>query len=355
MAVAAADRAHWTERVTLSGFVDAYTAHNDNRPADHANFVAGTGSSGKRSAEFGVNLAALDLAMPASPASSLGARLTLVTGSGAEIIHGGEPEGPGAGSESWEMIYQAYFTYVAPVGSGLAIDAGVFPCHAGFESFFSRDNWNYTRSWLGEFSPYYMSGVRATYAVTPRVSAQLGVANGWQTIADNNEGKTLGTQLAWNSERVTASINTMAGPELSGDNDHWRLFLDNILVVRPTSRIALAVNADFASQALRGGDSADWQAVAGYVRVAPHEKAAIAVRREFFDDDDGGVTGLAQRFTESTITIEFRPEERLILKLEGRHDSSTAAVFGTRQTDGDGAPRTDTRQDLVLLGAVVTF
>ncbi|MCL4820906.1 MAG: outer membrane beta-barrel protein [Vicinamibacteria bacterium] len=49
-----------------------------------------------------------------------------------------------------------------------------------------------------------------------------------------------------------------------------------------------------------------------------------------------------------TLTLEHRPDSRLILKLEGRYDDSTAPAFSGR----DGAQK---RQFLLLLGAVATF
>ncbi|HJS59896.1 MAG TPA: hypothetical protein VKA01_17445, partial [Vicinamibacteria bacterium] len=41
----------------IAGFVDGVFAYNANKPADHANFFPGVGTSGKRDNELAINLA----------------------------------------------------------------------------------------------------------------------------------------------------------------------------------------------------------------------------------------------------------------------------------------------------------
>ena len=47
--------------------------------------------------------------------------------------------------------------------------------------------------------------------------------------------------------------------------------------------------------------------------------------------------------------------ERLILKLEGRYDTSSALAFADDRLDEDGAPLRKKDQVLVLLGVVARF
>ena len=54
----------------LGGFVDGVFAYNFNRPADHANFLPGLGTSAKRDNEVTVNLAQVDLVLGPSPSAS---------------------------------------------------------------------------------------------------------------------------------------------------------------------------------------------------------------------------------------------------------------------------------------------
>lgn len=79
------------------------------------------------------------------------------------------------------------------------------------------------------------------------------------------------------------------------------------------------------------------------------------MRGEYYDDEDGAISGTAQTLKELTLTLEHRPVPRLILKLEGRYDRSSADVFGTRETGADGQPFRTRDQLLVVLGVVASF
>lgn len=342
----------WWERIDLHAYADVYYAYNFNRPTTGTSFIPGTGTTAKRANEFSLNLAAIDLGLKPEP---VGFRLIVNYGSAADILHAGEPTGTGIGPEVWRFVQQASISGRIPIGRGLLVEGGIMPCHAGFEVFASKDNWNYTRSWMADLSPYYQAGVRASYAFTDRWSAQLHVLNGWQIIGENNEAKTLGTQIAWATERVTISWNTLAGPELPNDNAHWRLFSDVVVAVRPLEWLHLGAIWDIAHQQRPAASGAYWTGAAGYVRVIPRKWLAWALRGEYFHDPDAGISGASQDLTEGTATIELRPHDNLILKLESRYDHSTGAVFTSRRLAADGTPLLVHDQGLVVLGAVVTM
>ncbi len=333
-----------TPTFRFGGFVDGYYAWNANSSDSHENFVAGTGTSGKRSNEVALNLVALEVSRDAAP---IGFKLSLVAGNGADIVHAGEPQGTATGSETYRHIYEASITYKA--SNRLTVKGGVFPSHIGMEGFFSKDNWNYTRSWLGEFSPYYQTGVHAAYAFSDRWSGEVHVLNGWQIIGENNDSKSIGGKIAYNSEKLSASLNTFNGPELAGNDDDWRHFGNLLVAYKPTSKLSLGGSLDLGHQELPDSASADWTGVGAYARYAMNERAAFAVRAEQFDDPDNGISGTAQKLREMTLTYEFRPAANLTLKIEGRHDRSTAAVF---KKDADNFGK---KQTLLIVGAVATF
>ncbi|MBS1153100.1 MAG: hypothetical protein H6Q89_4798, partial [Myxococcaceae bacterium] len=205
----------WFEAITVRGAIDVYAAHNFNQPADHASFVPGTGTSGKRSDEVGLNLVSLEALVDPAP---VGFHLWIAAGTGAEIVHQAEPSGESVGAQVWKYVQQASVSATVPFKRGLLLEGGIYPSHIGFESLASQSNWNYTRSWVGEFSPYYQAGVKAAYGFTDQLSAQLHLLNGWQTIADNNHSLAAGTQLALSFERWSLALNTYLGPE--GDDVH---------------------------------------------------------------------------------------------------------------------------------------
>lgn len=134
----------------VGGFVDAYYAYGGNRPADHANFFPGVGTSAKRHNEFSVNLAQVDLTLDPDP---VGFRLALGFGTAPEVVHAAEVRGVAVHPDVWRNLVQASVQWKTGVGRGLLLEGGIFPSHIGMEAFQTKDNWNYTRSWLGELSP----------------------------------------------------------------------------------------------------------------------------------------------------------------------------------------------------------
>jgi hypothetical protein len=323
--------------IVIHGFLDTYYAWNGNDPASHESFEAGTGSTARRANEFDLNLAAVEITRDAQP---VGFHLTLIAGNGADVIHASEPQ-------SYRYIYQASILYKP--NNRLTLEAGIYPSHIGFEGFFSKDNWSYTRGWLAEFSPYYQTGIRANYAFSQYWSGEVHVLNGWQIIADNNGAKAIGGKIAYANGRLTASLNTFDGPELSGDDRHWRHFGDLIATFNVTPSLSLGGSLDRGRQDLPGDAAANWFGIAAYGRYAFNERRAVAGRVERFSDPRNGITGTPQKLAEATLTYEYRPAPNLILKVEARRDHSTASIF-TKGTSG--ASRDET---IVVIGAVATF
>ncbi|HEV7767690.1 MAG TPA: outer membrane beta-barrel protein [Thermoanaerobaculia bacterium] len=296
----------------ISGFIDFNVALNPNRPQNHENFIPGTGTTAKRANEFSLNLAQVQWTRPASAEEPLGFTLALAAGEGEDVVHA---------AEDLRHVYQASVAWCLP--NGVVLEGGIYPSHIGMESFYSKDNWNYTRSWMGEFTPYYQTGVKASYAFNERWSGQVHLLNGWQNIRDNDDGKAIGTQIAYSKGPFSASLNTYF--------DQSRKFADVVAIYKVSDRLQLGATVDIADD-----DIEDWHAVGVYGRLAANDRHAVAVRAEHFS---------TQELQEITVTYEHRPRRNLILKLEGRYDRSDADVFFDEEN----------RQFLAIAGAVVTF
>lgn len=339
-------------RLKVQAFVDTLFAYNFNRPADRASFFPGVGTSAKRHGEFSINLAEVDLVLAPEP---VGFKLQLGFGTATEVVHAAEVRGVAASPDVWRHVVQASVQWQTSVGRGLLLEAGVYPSHIGMESFQTKDNWNYTRSWLGELSPYYQAGLKAAYPLSERWSAQLHLLNGWQVIADNNAGKSVGAQLAWSGDGAGVTLNGWVGPELAGNDDDLRAMVDVLATFKPSPSLSLGASFDAAREERPGGGDASWRGVGLYARLAPPGSlTALALRGEYYWDEDGAISGIGQRLREITATLEHRPVPRLILKLEGRYDRSTADVFAgeTRVLE---EPLRKRDQFLVLIGAVAAF
>ncbi len=283
-------------------------------------------------------------------------QLSLGFGNAAEVVHAAELRGVATHPDLWHNVVQASAQWQTQVGRGLLLEAGIFPSHIGMEAFQTKDNWNYTRSWLGELSPYYQTGLKLAYPLSTRWSAQLHVLNGWQLVGDNNRGKSVGGQLAYASDRFSVAFNGIAGPELPDNDDDVRLLGDVVATFKPTPSLSLGISLDAAREGPPAGDAATWQGIGLYARIAPPEsRTAFALRGEYYDDQDGAISGSAQTLKEVTATLEHRPVPRLILKLEGRWDRSSAPAFASDVLGDDGTPVRTRSQFLVLLGAVAAF
>ncbi len=307
--------------VAVHGWLDGYYAWNSDHPEPKLNFFSGAGTTGHRADQLALNVAALDVSRDAKP---FGFHLTLVAGDSADVVHAGEPH---PHRHPIRNLYQASVSYNASIGKGLLLEAGVYPSHIGFEGFFTKDNWNYTRNWLGEFSPYYQTGVKASYAWNDHWSGRVDVLRGWQLIGDNNSAPSFGTQIAYSGPRLLASFNTFAGPELPNDKTHLRMLGDFVATYKATPKLSVGTSIDRGRQDYPGDVAANWFGVAAYGRYAYDDRHAIAARLDRFRDPDAGISGLAQTLTGATLTYEAHPHSHLILKFEGRRDHSTAPVF----------------------------
>lgn len=323
-------------QVAVHGWLDGYYAWNGNRPAPGINWFAGIGTTAHKAHEPALNVAAVDASRDPKP---FGYHVTLVAGDGADVVHSGEPH-PHAAAVRY--LYQASLS--CTLTGRLQLETGIYPSHIGFEGFFSKDNWNYTRGWLGEFSPYYQSGIKATYAANDKWSGQLHVLRGWQLIEDNHSGPAVGTQIAYNGARFSGSLNTFIGPGLAHDDHDLRTFADLIGSWKASRKLQVAASLDRGRQAYAGDIASNWLGVSAWARYAFDDRNAVAARADRFRDPDAGISGFAQTLTGATVTYEIRPDNHFILKFEARRDHSTAPVFSNSRN-----------QTLAIASAVALF
>ena len=323
----------WLHEMTLNGFFAASYSYNFNRPASMTNQL--------RVFDFDDNTFKLDefelvaQHAVAKPRDS-GFRVDLTLG-------GSEPRiaaSPGLfrddSSRAGDIdVHQAFASYVAPLGSGLRIDAGKFITGHGYEVIDGYDGWNdnATRSLLfGYAIPFTHVGVRASYTVSPRVAGTVMVVNGWDVARDNNRSKSVGAQLALIPlASLSLIVSGMVGPERAGNNADPRSLLDLVVILKPRGRLTLGANADWGveTNAVGPGQDGRWSGIAGYLRFAITDAFALSLRGESFDDPDGMRTGAAQTVGELTATPELRLTPHFRVRGDVRVDRSNRRVFET--------------------------
>src|SRR5574342_742615 len=104
-------------------------------------------------------------------------------------------------------ISQGFVTYKAPVGKGIDFKFGKFATWIGAELWESVDNPNFSRSLLYQNAiPFTNTGLAVSYPLLDKLTVTGYLVNGWDTFADNNDGKTLGYQFNWAVAENTSFI-----------------------------------------------------------------------------------------------------------------------------------------------------
>ena len=320
-----------TSRVTVGGFVDGYYAFDFNRPPT---FDRAFTTQPARHNEFNVNLAFLEAKLDAQRVRG---RLAIQMGTSVQANYAGEPRnGATSGPDLARLIQEAV------VGTRLAehlwIDGGVFLSHLGMEGFVSRDNPMYTRSLVADFSPYYESGVKATWQALPSISALFTVVNGWQNISETNAAKSVGARIDYTpSATTTISYFNYLGDEAPDSASYRQLRSYNGIGFKQamSSQFLVMAEVDFGSQGhASGSGTSTWYGgmLTGRYQATP--TTAIVSRVERFADRDQVVlaTGVGEgmRANGASIGIDVTPQPRVLWRSEFRGFQGERAVFPKR-------------------------
>ncbi|MGH7740650.1 MAG: porin [Candidatus Eiseniibacteriota bacterium] len=345
----------WYEEIAVNGLASASYSYNFNQPPTHLNAY--------RVFDFDDNTFKVDVVEVAVQHAAVkpregGFRVDVTMGGSVPRVSAasGLFRDPVTGEAQDFDLQQAYATYVAPLGSGLRLDAGKFVSPCGYELIEGFDGWNNnaTRSFLFGFAtPFTHTGVRASYAFSPKASALLMVVNGWDNATDNNTAKSVGAQLVLTPVPAFAvTLNGIVGPEQTGNDHDQRRLGDLVATLNATPRLTLALSADYGTEegllAPASNDAAKWSGAAGYARWQASSAFALIVRGETFDDGDGVRTGLSQTLSEFTLTPEWHVTPSFIVRADLRTDRSNRNAFPSDSGDQDS-------QTTVLLNALVTF
>lgn len=324
-----------TIHVTFGGFVDAYYAWDFGRPPRlDRSFAGGTlfTTQPARHNEFNVNLAYLE-AVVAGP--RVRGRLALQAGTSVQSNYAAEPTTGAISGPSLERhIQEATAGY--RIADGLWVDGGIFYAHVGMESWVSRDNPHLTRSLVADYSPYYSSGVKLTWAATPRLSARLDVVNGWQNISENNAGKGAGVRLDY----APTPSATLSYYDFFSDEAGNRLRTFNGVGGRlAAGRATVHGEFDVGTQrrSARGGGTATWYGGMLAARWRLDPRVWLVGRIERFDDADQVIVATGTRTddtpngplraTGGSVGVDVAPVSRVLWRTEARGWRNRDAIF----------------------------
>ncbi|MDH4080243.1 MAG: porin [Nitrospira sp.] len=268
------------------------------------------------------------------------------------------------GSDVLRHIHRANVSYLAPVGRGLMVTAGLFNSLMGYESLYARDNANYTRSWIADNSPYMMFGVNVQYPLSEEFTVAAFVVNSYAHLAHPNDLPSYGGRWVWRATPRLTLIQTLyGGPDQTDTSlEFWRLY-GNHIVEWKGEDVTVAASFDIGTENVAGRVGSPRAFVMGGNIVVRWHIAgpwAVAVRPEFYWDRNGRWTGEEQFVKAITSTVEYKlPYQwtNTLIRVEHRYDESTG-VGGGFFKNGEirpGVAGLTPGQHLLLLGVLVSF
>lgn len=304
----------------VSGMVDSYYSLNFNHPSTGLNDVRTFDVYANR---YDLNMAKIGLEYAPAP---IGFRLDVGGGKGFQAFHVFDPN---RDPEFMHQMLQAYISVKPKSWKGIELDFGKFYTSAGAEVTEPQLNWNYSRSLLFALGPFYHFGVRGSAPVNKHLSVGAQFVDGWNTVVDNNSGKTMGFNATVAAGKVTWANSYYGGPEHTDTNAGWRHFYDTALTVTPNLKTAFYFNFDWGidRSAFTGKTGQMFYGVAGAFRWAPTSRLAFSPRFEWYNDRDGWATGTPQKLKECTLTAEYKIFDGILTRLEYRRDMSDQPFF----------------------------
>lgn len=268
------------------------------------------------------------------------------------------------GADVLKHFHRANASYLVPVGNGLTITAGLFNSLMGYESLYVKDNANYTRSWIADYTPYMMFGVNAKYPVNENLTVTTFVINGYAHLSHPNDLPSYGVQLVYKlTPRLTATQTTYWGPDQTDTAlEFWRLYGNQILEWKGDD-VTIAASFDIGTECIANQPGSPRTfAMGGNMVVRWHIAGpwSVALRPEFYWDRNGRWTGSEQFVKAMTSTVEYKIPYRwanMMVRLEHRYDESTGAGGGFFKNGevNPGALRLVPSQHLFLVGMLWTF
>ena len=307
-------------------------------------------------------MAAAYVRKSASEASRWGLEFTLQGGQDSRIF-GFSATAPNLTGADWlRHLGPTDVTYLAPIGKGLSVQAGIFSSLIGYDSLYAKDNFSYTRPWGADFTPYLMMGVNASYPFTEKFTGTLFVVNGYWHLADANHVPSWGAQAAYKLTAHSSLKETLFwGPHQSDTGlQFWRFLWDSIAEWK-SDRFTTAFEYHVGTEkvAATGTPRALWMSAQLPFHYVISKRWSATIRPEVYWDRDGRLTGSRQTVKANTTTLEYRVPYRdfaAIVRLEHRIDDSRGPQGGFfRGVETPVVLSLTPTQNLLIAAVVLTF
>lgn len=340
---------------TINLSLDTYYEYNFNNPVGRVNLLR---AYDVLSNEFSLNQASAVFERPTDPSAGRrwGGRLDLQFGQATDTLQGNPSNEPRP--DIYRNIFQAYGSYVVPIGKGLNIDFGKWSSSLGIEGNYTKDQVNYSRSFWFGYLPFYHMGVRASLPINDRFALNYWVINGTNQVEATNGFKDeLFGFTAKPQKTLTWTMNYYLGQEhpdrapaancgpipvqpglcftaITPAPDGKTHIFDSYATWQATPRLTLQIEGDYVIQRLwrnaAPGESSAPSHVDGgaaYLGYQLTPKIALATRAEYMSDRQGLFSGIPQALKENTVTFDYKVANGLLMLYEWRRDFSNQPTF----------------------------
>jgi putative OmpL-like beta-barrel porin-2 len=342
---------------TINVGLDGYYSYNFNHPVGRINLLRAYDVS---SNSFSLNQASVifERAPNVNIGRRFGGRLDLQFGQATETLQGNPVNEPRP--QVYRPVFQAYGTYVFPVGSGLTVDFGKWASAMGYENNYTKDQFNYSRSYFFDFLPFYHMGFRTTYNVNDRLALGYWLVNGAQQTEDFNGFKSQVVQVIlkptktvqWNliyhngqeQRDLVPALNPglptlptqpgLSTLKISPIPDGRLHILDTYASWNATPKLTLAGEADYViNRVFAHSTPAHVSGGAAYAHYQFTPKVSLTARGEYLSDRGGLFSGVSQALKGNTLTVEYKLADGFLMRYEWRRDFSNQSSFLTDVQD----------------------
>ena len=334
---------------TVNLGVDGYYGYNFNQPVGRVNLLRAYDVS---SNSFNLNQVSLILEHLPSTESRVGGRLDLQFGQATETLQGSSVNEQRP--QVWRNVFQAYGSYLAPIGAGLQIDFGKFASSLGSEGNYTKDQVAYSRAYSFNYLPFYHMGLRANYNVGSKVNVAYWLVNGANDTEDLNGFKSQAflftlkpaSTLTWvanyyfgqESRDVLPTLNrglpassTQPGLPTTNispaPNGREHIF-DTYATWQVKPKLTVIAEADYVVNRTFAEQRPQRVAIGGLTaRYALPRNWNLGARTEYFDDRGVLFSGSTQALKEFTAVVDHTFAEGFLVRAEYRRDWSNQPFF----------------------------
>jgi hypothetical protein len=366
---------------TINAMVDGYYDYNFNDPVGRVNLLR---AYDVLSNVFGLNQAdvVFERAPDVGAGRRYGARLDLQFGQATATLQGNPANEPRPAI--YRNIFQAYGTYVVPLGSGLTVDFGKWSSSLGAEGNYTQFQANYSRSYWFNYLPFYHMGARANYKANNWLALNYWIVNGTNQTEPTNGFKdelfgaviTPNKNLTWTINYYFGQDNPNAisvatcGPvpvqpglcfqQISPAPNGKTHIFDSYATWQVTPKLSLTLEADYLIQRKwvntspgQSSAASDVWGGAAYAKYQLTPRTYVAGRTEYLNDHGGlftGITSYIEALKEVTATYDFQVADGFDMRWEYRRDISNQPIFLTNLQNVYS-----THQDTATLGVIWWF